>query len=396
MNNFKRIVCILLTLCFIFAFTSCGEKTPQEVAPSGTTENAENKEISVLSLNKEYISHYEWYKDTSTMLVRSEYTDVTLDKAMEKTYPLLAKTLAETSDMRKRAMEDEKDNFIAMSTDEFESNNEAFSTYISALDVQVRRADSVAVSILEDYGTEGSHSFNGLNYDTESGKELGLADVFVDTSKISSTVEKEIMSRIGEDEPDGDTAVIEYFKNTPVDSITWTLDYNGVTFYFDSGDIAPTNFGVQIVTVTFAEYHDLFNEKYTIVPDEYIVSLPVSAPFYTDITGDKNAEELVVSGDYDEDTEFYHTVSINSETSEFETEWFSYIEPYYVKTKDGKSYLCVFSVNNEEEGKDFTLSVYELKKGEAKLLGTSKTGLVSKGENIFALPADPSELVSVG
>ena len=251
------------------------------------------------------------------------------------------------------------------------------------------------MSILEDYGPEDSRSFNGLNYDTESGKELGLADIFTDTSKIPATVEKEIMSRIGEDETDGDTAVIEYFKNTPDDSITWTLDYNGVAFFFNPGDIAPTNFGIQVVTVTFAEYPDLFNEKYTIVPDEYVVSLPASAPFYTDITGDKKTEELTVSGNYDEDTQFYHTISINAESSEFEAEWFSYIEPYFVKTAGGKSYLCVFSVNNEEERKNFTLSVYDFENGKVKLLTTSKTGLDSKGENIFALPTDPSELVSV-
>ena len=395
MNKLKRIICILLTLCFTVALTSCGEKTPQEVTPSETTENVENKKISVLSLDKEYIFDCRWSWDDSAILVRSNYTDVTLDKSMEKDYPLLTKVLSETSVMRKRAMEEEKDNLISVAIEEFANNSVDFSTYLSALDVQVRRADSVAVSILEDYGTEGSRSFNGINYDTESGKELGLADIFIDTSKISATVEKEVMSRIGEDEPFGDTAVGEYFKNTPDDSITWTLDYNGVTFYFNPGDIAPTNFGVQVVTITFAEYPDLFNEKYTIVPDEYVVSLPVSAPFYTDAVGDNETDEIVVSGYYDEDIEFYHTISINAETAEFEAEWFSYIEPYYVRTADGKSYLCVFSVNNEEEGKDFTLSVYELKNGKAKLLSTSKTGLDCKGENIFALPTNPAELVSV-
>lgn len=401
MDKFKRILCILLSLCIVIGFASCGKDNPDENVtdnPSTTQTSNENTkdEIKVLSLNKEYISHYEWYEDTSTMLVRSEYSNVTLDKSMEKQYPLLAKTLSETSAMRKRAMEDEKDNYISFATEEFKKDSESFSTYISTLDVQVRRADSIVVSILEDYYADGSRKFNGINYDTESGKELGLADVFTDTSKIPTVVEKEIMSRIGEDEPFSNTAVIEYFKNTPEDSITWTLDYNGVTFYFNSGDIAPTNFGVQVVTVTFAEYPDLFNKKYTIVPDEYIVSLPVSTPFYTDITGDKKTEELIVSGDYDEDTKFYHAISINFETSEYETEWFSYIEPYYVKTADGKSYVCVFSVNNEEESKDFTLSVYELKNGKAKLLSTSKTGLDCKGKNIFALPTNPSELLSVG
>ncbi len=401
MNKLKRIVCVLLSLCIIIGFASCKRDNPDENVtdtPSTTQTSDENTkdEIKVLSLNKEYISHYEWYEDTSTMLVRSEYSDVTLDKSMEKQYPLLAQKLLETSAMRKRTMEDEKDNHISFATEEFEKDSEAFSTYVSTLDVQVRRADGIAVSILEYYSAKDSRSFNGINYDTESGKELGLADVFTDVSKISATVEKEIMRRIGEDEPFGDTDVIEYFKNTPEDSITWTLDYNGVTFYFNAGDIAPTNFGVQVVTVTFAEYPDLFNEKYTVVPDEYIVSLPVSAPFYTDAVGDNETDEIVVSGDYDEETKFYHAISINAETSEYETEWFSYIEPYYVKTANGRSYICVFSVNNEEEGKDFTLSVYELKNGKAKLLSVSNTGMECKGENVFALPTNPSELLSVG
>ena len=394
MKKLKRIVCILLTLCFTVALTSCGEKPPQEVTPSGTTENAENKEISVLSFNKEYISHYEWYKDTSTMLVRSEYTDVTLDETMEKTYPLLAKTLAETSVMRKRTMEEQKDNFIATATDEFESNNEAFSTYVSTLDVQVRRADSVAVSILEDYGTEGSRSFNGLNYDAESGKELGLADVFVDTSKIPATVEKEIMSRIGEDKPSGDTAVIEYFKNTPEDSIIWTLDYNGVTFYFNSGDIAPTNFGIQIVTVTFAEYPDLFNKKYTFVPDEYIVSLPVESSFFADLNNDGKCDELIVSGNYDKEDRYYYTLGIYTEYSDYEVDWFAYnLQPYYVKTVDGSSYLYVFSENAREEHRRMVLSVFSLKAGYIVNISETDTGLLYRGNNVFAVPTNPDELL---
>ena len=172
MDKLNRIIGILLVLCFIVAFTSCGEDSPQEVTPNETTQNAGNEiteEITVLSLNKEYFSHYEWYEDYPEMLVRSEYTDVTLDKSMEKKYPLLAKALTETSAMRKRAMEEEKDNFIVTATEEFLNDSEGFTTYVSTLDVQVRRADSVAVSILEDYNSGTDRAFNCLNYDTESG-----------------------------------------------------------------------------------------------------------------------------------------------------------------------------------------------------------------------------------
>lgn len=397
MDKLKKIIGMLLVLCFLVAFTSCGEDSPQEVTPNETTQTAENKtseEITVLSLNKEYISHYEWYEDYPEMLVRSEYTDVTLDKSMEKKYPLLAKALTETSVMRKRAMEEEKDNFIVTATEEFLNDSEAFSTYVSTLDVQVRRADGVAVSILEDYNSETDRAFNCLNYDTESGKLLALSDVVTDIEKLPSIVEKEVTSRIFQGDSDVETAIPDYFKNTPEEDITWVLEYNGITFYFEPGAVAPTNFGIQTATVTFAEYPDLFKEKYTAVPDAYVVSLPLSSPFFTDLTGDGRSEELTVSGNYDYDGRFYYTLGINSENSNYEVDWFSYdLNPYYVRTADGDSFLYVFSEESEEEDRQMILCVFSLKNGEIKQVSEMNIGMLYKGNNIFALPTDPDNLL---
>ncbi len=397
MGKLKRIIGILLVLCFIVAFTSCGEDSPQEVTSNETTQTAENEiseEITVLSLNKEYISHYEWYEDHPEMLVRSEYTDVTLDKSMEIKYPLLAQALTETSAMRKRAMEEEKDNFIVTATEEFLNDSEDFSTYVSTLDVQVRRADSVAVSIFEDYNSETDRAFNCLNYDTESGKLLALSDVVTDISELPEIVEKVIMTRIGEEEPFGETAIPDYFKNTPEEDIAWVLEYNGITFYFEPGAVAPTNFGIQTATVTFAEHPDLFKEKYTAVPDAYVVSLPLSLPFFTDITGDKRADELTVSGNYDYDGRFYYTLGINSENSNYEVDWFSYdLNPYYVRTADGDSFLYVFSEEGEEEDRQMILCVFSLKNGEIKQISETDMGLLYRGNNVFALPTDPENLL---
>lgn len=395
MNMLKRIICILLTLCFTAILTSCSENALQEVETA--TQNVENtakEETTVLSLNKEYISHYEWYEDFPKMLVRSEYSTVTLDKSMAKKYSALAEALSETSVMRKRTMEDEKDNLLFDATREFMNDGEAFTTYISTLDVQVRRADSVAVSILEDHYSDFGRTFNSLNYDTESGKLLALSDVVTDISEISAIVEKIIMNRIGEEEPFGETAVADYFANTPQEDINWTSDYNGVTFYFNAGAIAPTNFGVQTVTVTFAEYPDLFNEKYTDVPDAYIIGLPVSSSFYTDITGDNKAEEITVSGDCDTDGRFYNTLCVYCNESSYNEEWSAYdIDPYYVKTADGNSYIYVFSRNSEDEDRETLFSVFSLKNGDVEFYGTSETGMLCKEKNIYALPTDPDKLL---
>lgn len=397
MDKLKRIIGILLTLCFTVAFTSCGEDSPQEVTPNETTQTAENEaseEITVLSLNKEYISHYEWYEDYPEMLVRSEYTDVTLDKSMEKKYPHLAKALTETSVMRRRTMEEEKDNFIVTATEEFLNDSEAFSTYVSTLDVQVRRADSVAVSIVEDYNSETDRAFNCLNYDTESGEMLALSDVVTDIAKLPAIVEKKVTSRIWQGESDVETAIPDYFKNTPEEDITWVLEYNGITFYFDPGAVAPTNFGIQTATVAFAEHPDLFNKKYTAVPDAYIVSLPLISSFFTDLTGDGRSEELIVSGNYDHDGRYYYTLGINSESSNYEVDWFSYdLNPYYVKTADGDSFLYVFSEESEEEDRQMILCAFSLKNGEIKQVSEMDMGLLYRGNNVFALPTDPENLL---
>ncbi len=398
MDKLKRTLCILLTLCFTVALTSCGEASPQEVTPNKTTQTAENEiseETTVLSLNKEYFSHYEWYEDYPEMLVRSEYTDVTLDKSMEKKYPLLAQTLTETSVMRKRAMEEEKDNFIVTATEEFLNDSEAFSTYVSTLDVQVRRADSVAVSIVEDYNSETDRAFNCLNYDTESGNLLALSDVVTDSTKLPAIVEKEVTSHIFQGDSDVETAIPDYFKSTHEEDITWVLEYNGITFYFEPGAVAPTNFGIQTATVTFAEYPDLFKEKYTAVPDAYVVSLPLSSPFFTDITGDKRADELTVSGNFDHDGRYYYTLGINSESSNYEVDWFSYdLNPYYVKAADGDSFLYVFSEESETEDRQMILCVFSLKNGEIKQISETDTDVLYKGNNVFAVPTDPDMLIS--
>ena len=394
MDKLKRIIGILLVLCFMIAFTSCGGDSPQEATTNKTTtQNAENEiseEITVLSLNKEFISHYEWYGDYLEILVRSEYTDVALDKSLEKEYPNLAKALTETSLMRKKAMEEEKDNFTVTATEEFLNDSEAFSTYVSTLDVLVRRADSIAVSILEDYATEDSRHFNGLNYDTESGKLLVLSDVLKDVSKIPEIVEKEITSRMWQGDFDGETAIPDYFKNTPEEDITWVLDYNGITFYFNPGAIAPTNFGIQIATVTFAEYPEIFNKKYTAIPDAYVVSMPFDSAFFTDITNDKKTEELIVSGNYDNYKRNYYTLGIYLDNSDFEVDWFAYdINPYYVKTKEGDSFLYIFSDGSES----MFLSVFGLKDGKIKQICETDMGLLCKGDNIFAVPTSPDKLL---
>lgn len=406
MKKIKNYLCILLAVLLTAGLTACGKDNPtldrqDETSTTKTTTKTEQatQEIETISLNKEYVSHYEWYEDYPEMLVRSEYVHVTIDESDAKAYPNMAKTLEDLCVLRKNSIEDERENLISIAKENYFRDADSFTTQVSTYDIQVRRADSVAVSLLSDSYADYANirnfrTLHGSNYDTQSGRELMLADVIKDVSEIPAIVEIEIMDRMWQAEFNSETAITDYFRNTSDDGVSWTLDYNGITFYFNPGDIAPVASGIYTATVTFAEYPDLFNEKYTAVPDSYIASLPLSTFLFTDLTGDAISEDLIVTGDYDSDGSYYYTLGVYSGSSSYEADWFAYdLNPYYVKTANGDSFLYIFSEESEAEDRQMILCVFSLKNGEIKQVGEMNMGLLYRGNNVFALPTDPDKLL---
>ena len=113
---------------------------------------------------------------------------------------------------------------------------------------------------------------------------------------IPGIVLKELNSHIWAGDFYSETVVEDYFKDTPEDGISWTLDYNGVTFYFGDGDLTEPGNGRQVATVSFAEYPELLHEKYRNVPKAYMVRLPLDQSYFTDLDGDGTLEELNCTG----------------------------------------------------------------------------------------------------
>ena len=136
----------------------------------------------MLTLEKSLFTHYEWVDDFDKALVRSENSHVTLGQEDAKAFPEMAEVLDQKAAIQENAMLDEFYDLVSAANTELDLNRDGFETYTSTLDVQVRRADSVAISLLSDsyshYGQIEHHrAFHGSNYDTQSGKELALTDV---------------------------------------------------------------------------------------------------------------------------------------------------------------------------------------------------------------------------
>ncbi len=402
----KKISLSLLTICMAAFLAACGgeasasepaaeEKTMKEKSnPPAPQQTAE-----VLSLQKSLQNHYKW--DDDTLLVQSEYSYVTMREADAENYPEMAEMLEQLSGMQKRSMEDEFDNFCSFAQEELAERG-VVDTYISTLDIQVRRADSIAVSLLSDSFSdtgmiEEYRGMHGSNFDTETGRELQLSDVIVDMEKVPAIVEQELNSHLWAGDFYSETAVADYFSNTPEDGISWTLDYNGVTFYFADGDLAEPGNGRQAATVSFAAHPELFNEKYMTVPEGYIVGLPLDHSFFVDLDGDKDMEELNCSGYFDPDMGMYSSFGIYTDLDghyHYEELFADAFDPYYVKTADGKHYIYLFCTENEGAFGLGHLVVYDVTGGGLKKVGERNAApfYLPQEEYAFILPTDPAVL----
>ena len=359
-------------------------ETPEVTAPVETQmPEAPVKEVAQpLTLSKFFAQQWEW--DDEILLALSEYNAVTLLGDDTQKFPALAEALEQRKNMVVRSMGDEFDNLLAFAKEELDLlDADSFVTKESTLDVQIRRADSVAVSYLSDsflvYGNINDRSLGGTTYDTATGEPLMLTDVIKDMSKIPEIVKKELTSHTWTGDFISATAVEDYFRDTLEDDIAWTLDYNGVTFYFGNWDLADIGRNGRLAaTVSFAEYPELFNEKYMVVPDAYIVELPLKHPFYTDLDGDGNLEELDVTPVLHESGLFYEAFDIYTDTdAQYYHAEFSAdnahrtggYHPYYIKTADGNHYLYVFAEGSELASNDMELRVIDITGGGFKEVG---------------------------
>lgn len=288
MLRWKRAAALLLSMCMLLCLCACGGQTgsespdplntPQDTPdPSGTPDTSPtvHGDARTLSLQKQLYSLYDW--DDDALLVQSEYSHVTLWQEDAAKYPELAETLEQTANMVKRSMEDEYDNLCATAREELPWAGEDMFPWVSTLDIQVRRADSVVLSLLSDsysdYGwIEDFRRIHGTNYDAQTGQELAINDVVDVNNDLADAVANELNSHQWAGDFDYRDAVQAYFANTPYDGISWTLDYNGVTFYFADGDLEEPGNGGKTATVSFTQYPELFNEKYMAVPAAYINS----------------------------------------------------------------------------------------------------------------------------
>lgn len=417
----KKILCILLALGLLLSLAACGpapkqpettaapaetasptEAQPETTAPAPETEAteppaaAEPEGIRPLSLEKSLYTYYEWKDELTCALVRSEHSTVTLSEEDAARYPEMAQVLSQIAAMQENTMLDEFSNLVSWAEDDLSWGAAGFETYTSTLDVQVRRADSLVISLLHDSCADYAHfenfrMFHGSTYDTETGLELQLNDVVAVSNYLALAVEKELLEQMYGEELYNEYAVQNYFADTPYDSFDWTLDYTGVTFYFMPGQFFEG--GAMTATVTFAEYPELFNPKYMEIPEQYAVELALDQSFFADLNGDYQQEAISVSGCYDLERCCYLDFGVYTNNGCWYEECYAHeLHPYYVKSADGH-YLYLFFEDFNEGIREMHLTVLSLNwDGSVGVCCERTVSPAWLSDNRFLMPLNPAKL----
>ena len=427
----KRMMCVLLCICMLLCLTACGknteqpketestaateDQTPTESQPTteaqlptesqptteatGTQDDVSANEIKPLTLEKALHTYFEWDDELPQALVRSEHSTVTLSQGAAEDYPEMAQALSQIATMQENAMLDEFDNLVSFAREELDADRDGFVTNVSTLDVLVRRADSLVISLLSDsyshYGQiENYRVFHGTNYDTQSGRELMLNEVVTVNNDLAQAVETALTTSVWAGDFYSETAVEDYFANTPYDGFSWTIDYLGVTFYFASGDLSDD--GMLTATVPFAEYPELFNKKYLAAPTEYAVEIPLDISFFAELNTHEGLEAISVSGWYNEERNAYADYGIYTDTDGqyYQEECFAHdLHPYYVKTANG-NYVYLFCEDFQEGWRQMKLTVFSLNAdGSVTKIGEMNVSPSWLADNKFIVPTDPGCLI---
>lgn len=353
----NKLIAALLISALILSLAACGDKnidnetSTSETSASNAASNGEpeRKEVAPLSVLTGEYSQWEWNDELEMTQVQTNCSCIKLSDECAKEYPDLAKVLAQSNADSRQKQQRTHAELITESQELLEETGTLYSPFESMNSVTVRRADSIAVSVLNFHSRNGGgahslYSYWGQNYDSKTGALLGLEDVVADMSALPGLVCEQLNVYYGDDiyeqaDIDGIFASPEF--------VSWTVDYNGITFYFSPYEIAPYASGAQSVTLTFADNPGLVKPEYTEAPDCYAVSLLQSLPFRYDTNGDGELDEIIPSYfDYGDGEPIDYRIIKNKKTAEGETDGYG-VDFTFVHTESGNYVYAEFLFDND-------------------------------------------------
>ena len=370
-----------------------GESAAEKVPESGENQAEQGKHSETdqpehVPVYLETVSRGIYDGETGVQKVSNKYMELSLDEETEKRYPQLAKAFREHNKECAAAAQEVQEQLLR-DYDELKEWGSAGveGMYLSdEISGKVLRADSKVISIFRDYtsywgGAHGMYTYSGVNFDTQTGKELLLTDVVKDTDAFFKRVDEKLQEQYAD--------IYEYMipmdqhldglDLTDRDSVAWSMDSEGVTVYFNPYTLGAYAMGAQIVSIYFDEAPELFEERYMETPETYMLACHRDFPLYIDTNGDGKREPVEIAYEADlyegEATGYYQWI-VKAGNRSVTISDYCYSENSYVVRANGQYYLYLFEIAEN----DYSL----LATVDLKLMNYDREQTINAGEGIVS------------
>ncbi len=345
------------------------DASKEEDASAKTDDSSEETEgMQPLAVSRASHQEYAWDENWGS-ICQMKYELFSLGEDSAYDYPELAQAVDEYNAIEEEALSGEFTSLEAGARAQLSEVPDAFRMQVIERSIAVRRADEAALSVLlntyYDYGgAHGGSQLAGVTFDT-AGKILELSDVVKDTNALPALIEEQLRAHYDPTyfyEPEEFPAWIE--EN--LSEIPWTLETNGVTFYFNEYVIAPYASGYEIVTVPFEGHEDLFAKEFLEIPEAWCREIAPHVPAYEDLDGDGEAEDIRIWREWDENQMGTGVHVAINDSDVFQAMEIMDLSPVLVHTKNGKNALYIAV----ESSYGYHLMLFELKADGAVYAGT--------------------------
>ena len=193
-----------------------------------------------------------------------------------------------------------------------------FMPYTLSRQCEVMRGDGAVLSVLctdraYDGTAQGSDSYYGMSFSTQSGAALRLGDVFPDTGSLRALVRDRVLAQVEQLENAGEFTGVREFVDSALDGEGWYLTGTGLGLKAAAGEIAPAELGEIGFEVPYTELEGLILSQY--VPVE-AGSEGASGPEAFSLGFDAPASEPVASVLLDREAESFY-LTARADTAAF-------------------------------------------------------------------------------
>ena len=180
----------------------------------------------------------------------------------------------------------------------------------------IQRADTSAFTFMEHTSIDtvaGPRNYEiktGYNFATEDGHALTLDEVFTDLNGLADLMIADLQANFPRAEEsfsfyDFVDEMLSRRSLVSTPEFSWVLGYEGVSFYYNGSVNVPFVRGAWKFYVSFSEHPELFDEKWTAVPETYAYDILLDDYFAEDyqVESGKGIRTVLVTADRAQDAD---------------------------------------------------------------------------------------------